>query len=155
MISKLKRYFTEEQHIERLFASDDIRNQGQLVASAMATEQMLAKVPIESCLVSRNEILIKFKKGIKADLLTTILTTQHVCKENAEFFNPGAMTNNISFQTRRQELISRIVRNEIAEDTLAVQTADLVLGRITFKIENNILFKEWKERQTFECQPVK
>ena len=120
-----------------------ISEQGPLVAAGVAAIALLTKNPIESCIKERERVLNGFNQAKRSRKLQMITGLQKTCTEIAGILSPGCNESNISMNTRRLDLIQRLVISEIAEGPMVGDVADLVLGRFRFKVEGMQLYREW------------
>ncbi len=130
-------------HEKRKRKSIELEEQGPLVAATIATIALMSGNPLESYKKVQNRSLDDFSQSSRRRRLIIVCGLQQRCIEMAEFLNPGCKESNIAFHTRRLDLIETIIKSEIAEGLLAVNTADLLLGRFGFGIEGDDVYFEW------------
>ncbi len=133
-------------HEERKREVLEINEIGPLLACAVATNSLLCSVPRDDCLRVRDQFLENFNNGSRADKLDSIQRVIDICKDTSNVLNPGSKDSDLALNLRRLTLIQRIVETGIAEDKLAVDAADLVLGNFFLNLENNSLYREWQKK---------
>ena len=124
-----------------------ISEQGPLVAAGVAAIALLTKNPIESCIKERERALNSFNQAERSRKIDMITSLQETCAEIAGILSPGSNESNLAMNTRRLDIIQKLVINEIAEGPMVGDVADLVLGRFRFKVEEMQLYREWLDKE--------
>lgn len=143
-----REFYTPQEHILRRKESLAINEAGPLIAATRASVVHYMGTPLDSAITLRDQTLGYFQNGsTRQQKISCIKETELLCRRLSSTINPGCHESSIAFNTRRLNVIQQIVKSEIAEGKLAVDTADLLIGNFNFNIDNMNLVIDWQREK--------
>jgi hypothetical protein len=120
----------------RIKESKDLSEMGQLWASTHAAFLLLTGNPLEVCLKAKEKLIERYDRSHRKGKILMITQTNNLCAAMADSLNPGFRESDLALQTRRLELISKIVKAEISEGEEAGQVVNLLMGITQIEIKS-------------------
>lgn len=136
--------FTRESNKRRTDEVAIVRSWGDVIGTVVATRDLLLGAPLHDVLRLKDDIKTRFdsKETGRKELIKIAQDAQNVCLALFDLTCPNSRESTIAFETKKLTLLSKMIKNGIAEGKVAVEATDFLMGSYNLGLDQMEIVKE-------------
>jgi len=135
-----EKYISLENKV-RLEEAQRIRDMRDLIASTKAAISLLMGVDPASALKTKQRTAEFLKSSGRNESIRQAMEVDEYCAFLGDRLKRGSLESELAFQTRRLDILSRIIKSDLTEGNQAIVVVDILMGVKKLDVSNMTIVK--------------